>query len=228
MNKEVVPGLDERIAARVRELRAAHELSLQALAIRSGVSRSLISLIERAECSPTAVVLEKLATALGVVLASLFDARPERSRNEPVSRRAAQSEWQDPASGYVRRNLSPAWMPQPMRLVEVEFPAGARVAFECAPQERCVYQQVWVLDGAIQVTVGSNSHELRKGDCMANVLDRPIMFYNPTHKTTRYLVVLTAELPKNGAAYASKATQAVRFNRKARSIANGAELKVGV
>lgn len=227
MIKDGVPSLNERIAVRVRELRAAHGFSLEALSRRSGVSRSLISLIERAECSPTAVVLEKLATALGVVLASLFDARPDKGHCEPVSRRAVQPEWKDPDSGYIRRNLSPAWMPQPMRLVEVEFPAGARVAFESAQQERRVYQQVWVLEGAIQVTVGSDSHELCKGDCMANVLDRPIMFYNPTQKTTRYLVVLTTELQKNGATYALKGDQAVGSKRKVRSIAKGNELTIG-
>ncbi len=65
--------LNQRIAERVRELRAAHSLSLDALASKSGVSRSMISVIERGESSPTAVVLEKLAAGLGVMLASLFD-----------------------------------------------------------------------------------------------------------------------------------------------------------
>jgi len=64
------------IAERVGELRAAQGLSLDALASKSGVSRSMISLIERGESSPTAVVLEKLAAGLGVMLASLFDAPP--------------------------------------------------------------------------------------------------------------------------------------------------------
>jgi len=65
--------LNERIAERIAELRAAQSLSLDALAAKSGVSRSMISLIERGECSATAVVLEKLATGLSVTLASLFD-----------------------------------------------------------------------------------------------------------------------------------------------------------
>src|SRR2546426_328566 len=72
--EETVSDLNQRIAERVRELRAAHGLSLDALAGKSGVSRSMISLIERGESSPTAVVLEKLAAGLGVMLASLFDA----------------------------------------------------------------------------------------------------------------------------------------------------------
>ena len=128
---EAASGLNERIAERVRDLRAAQGLSLDALAAKSGVSRSMISLIERGESSPTAVVLEKLAAGLGVMLASLFDtpgAAPAPSG--PVARREDQPQWQDPASGYLRRNVSPPGVPQPMQIVEVRFPPGARVAFE--------------------------------------------------------------------------------------------------
>src|SRR5919198_656551 len=103
--EEGAPDLNQRIAARVRGLRAAQGLSLDALAGKSGVSRSMISLIERGESSPTAVVLEKLAAGLGVTLASLFDAPQARAPGGPVARRAQQPEWRDPTSGYVRRNV---------------------------------------------------------------------------------------------------------------------------
>src|SRR5260221_8703246 len=119
------PDLNQRIARRARELRAARGLTLDALAERSGVSRSMISRIERGESSPTAVLLERLATGLSVPLASLFEA-PAASP-EPIARRADQVQWRDPASGYVRRNVSPGGFASPIRIVEVEFPAGARV-----------------------------------------------------------------------------------------------------
>src|SRR5215472_19309586 len=147
-------GLDQRIAQRVRDLRAARGLTLEALAERSDVSRSMISLIERGESSPTAVLLERLATGLDVPLASLFDAPGAGA--EPVSRRADQARWRDPASGYVRRNISPGGFPSPIRIVEVEFPRGARVAFETGARDAVVHQQVWVLDGSIDVTVGED------------------------------------------------------------------------
>src|SRR5438876_127774 len=86
---EAAPDLNQRIAERVRELRAAQGLSLDAVATKSGVSRSMISLIERGESSPTAVVLEKLAAGLGVMLASLFDAPAAAAQvpSGPVARR---------------------------------------------------------------------------------------------------------------------------------------------
>src|SRR5512145_634320 len=123
--KDPAPDLNERIAERVRDLRAAQGLSLDALASKSGVSRSMISLIERGQSSPTAVVLEKLAAGLGVTLASLFDAPVASSSvGGPVARREDQPEWRDPASGYLRRNVSPPGVAQPMQIAEVCFPPG--------------------------------------------------------------------------------------------------------
>lgn len=184
--------INQRIAERLRELRAARALSLEALAARSGVSRSMISLIERGESSPTAVVLDKLAVALEVTLATLFDSSASRgdaaAPKEPVSRRDDQPEWQDPDSGYCRRNVSPAWVSQPMRIVEVRFPPRARVAFESSDPRTC--QQIWLLNGSIDVTQGSARHRLREGDCLAMQLDRPAIFHNPTAKAARYAVVI--------------------------------------
>jgi transcriptional regulator with XRE-family HTH domain len=187
--------LNQRIAERVRELRAAQRLSLDALAGKSDVSRSMISLIERGESSPTAVVLEKLAAGLGVTLASLFDApaAATRASSGPVARRGEQPKWQDPASGYVRRNVSPPGVPQPMQIVEVHFPPGRRVAFENAPRETRVHQQVWLLEGEMAITVGAERYRLRKGDCLAMQLDHPTMFHNPTRKPARYAVVIASE-----------------------------------
>ena len=188
--------LNQRIAARVRTLRAGRGLSLATLAARSGVSRSMISLIERGETSPTAVVLEKLTSALGVTLPALFataGAAPAASAG-PVARRADQVEWRDPASGYLRRSVSPPDA-HGLQLVEVEFPAGARVAFENARRAAHVHQQIWVLDGTLHVTVGAARHRLATGDCLAMQLDQPVLFHNPTRRRTRYAVAIVDHAP---------------------------------
>ena len=192
--KESTPdALNTRIAQRVHELRAAQGLSLEALAARTGVSRSMISLIERGESSPTAVVLEKLSVGLGVALASLFDApAAERAHSGPVARLAQQPQWRDPASGYLRRNVSPAGVDSPIQIVEVQFPPGARVAYETGARGTRVHQQVWVLEGSIDVTLGTEVHRLKTGDCLAHVLDQPTAFHNPTRKPARYAVVLVS------------------------------------
>jgi transcriptional regulator with XRE-family HTH domain len=184
-------GINARIAARVRELRAELGMTLDALAAKCDVSRSMLSLVERGESSPTAVVLEKIAAGLGVPLATLFeDASAPAS---PLSRRADRTPWRDPQSGYVRRNISPAGFPSPIQIVEVVMPAGARVAYESGPRDASIHQQIWVLEGSIEVTLGSATHRLSEDDCLAMQLDQPMAFSNPTRKPARYVVVIASE-----------------------------------
>jgi transcriptional regulator with XRE-family HTH domain len=195
--RDKASSINERIAARAHELRTACNLSLEALSEKSGVSRSMISLIERGESSPTAAVLEKLASGLGVTLATLFNppAANMQQRKGPVATRKDQPEWKDPASGYLRRNITPAGASQPMQIVEVIFPPGSRVVFENNRGGRPIHQQVWILGGKMNITLGKECHKLTQGDCLAMRLDGPIMFHNPTRKTARYVVVIADGLP---------------------------------
>lgn len=184
------PSINQQIAARVRQLRTQRGLSLEALADQSGVSRSMISLIERAEASPTAVVLEKLAAGLNMPLAALFERRTRSSG--PVALKVDQPVWRDPGSGYLRRNVSPPGQVSPIQIVEVEFPAGARVAYESGSRQTPIHHQVWVLEGAIDVTIGDEWYALESGDCLAFVLDQPTAYHNVTTKPARYAVVMTS------------------------------------
>lgn len=180
--------INVRIARRVRSLRGNAELSLDALAQRSGVSRAMISLIERGESGASAAVLDKLAAGLGVALAALFDEQP--AQPAPVARRAEQPVWRDPESGYLRRSVTPGGHEMPMQLVEVVFPPGKRVVYDSGARDAEVHQQVWVLEGSMELHVGDQVHRLEAGDCLAMRLDQPTAFRNPTRQAARYLVVV--------------------------------------
>lgn len=185
----------KRLARRLKSLREERGWSLDALAVRSGVSRSNISLIERAQSSPTASVLDKLSAGLGVTLASLFEEpAPTDAQASPLARVAEQPLWTDPGSGYLRRNVSPA-VHSPIQLVDVRFPPGQRVAYEASPRDEDVHQQVWMIDGTMTLTVGDATWRLEAGDCLAMTLDAPIVFHNPGANEARYLVALVS-LPR--------------------------------
>lgn len=186
--------ITQLIARRLRELRAAAGLSLDALAQKSGVSRSNISLIERGQSSPTAVVLDKLSSALGVSVASLFEAAEAPAAPSPLARVADQPVWSDPASGYVRRNVSPPGA-SPLQLVDVIFPPGQRVAFETSARDADIHQLVWMIDGVMDIGHGDDRWQLQAGDCLAVKLDAPIRFHNPGVQPARYLVALTGARP---------------------------------
>jgi transcriptional regulator with XRE-family HTH domain len=181
-------NINSRIASRVRGLRLANNLSLDGLAAKCEVSRSMLSLVERGESSPTAVVLEKIAAGLGVSLGSLFD--DPAAPVSPVSHREDRTPWRDPDSGYVRCNISPANFPSPIQIVEVLLPAGARVAYETGARDSAIHQQVWIQEGAIELTVGDTTYSLAKDDCLAMQLNAPTAFRNRTRKPARYLVVV--------------------------------------
>jgi transcriptional regulator with XRE-family HTH domain len=183
--------INARIGGRVKALRTERGLTLDALAARSDVSRSMLSLVERGESSPTAVVLEKIATGLGVVLASLFEA--PSATLDPVSRRGDRAAWRDPDSGYVRRNISPATYPSPIQIVEVMLPPGARVAYETGARDVSIHQQIWVQEGRIELTLGEVTHSLAEDDCIAMQLNQPTAFHNPAATQARYIVVITTE-----------------------------------
>jgi transcriptional regulator with XRE-family HTH domain len=184
-------GINHRIAGRVHALRAERGMTLDALAAKSAVSRSMISLVERGESSPTAVVLEKIASGLGVSLATLFD--DAGAPVSPVSRRHDRTPWRDPESGYVRRNISPANFPSPIQIVEVVLPAGARVGYETGARDVSIHQQIWVQEGTVDVTVGKVTHRLSMDDCLAMQLNETTAFRNRTRKPARYVVIIASD-----------------------------------
>lgn len=177
--------IDQRIGARIKELRAERDLTLDALAERADVSRAMLSRIERGESSPTAQLMNKVCSGLDITLSALFAETVEPA--SPLTRREAQTTWRDPATRYLRRDVSPAGAS--VDIVEVEFPPRKSVAFENMRMAD-VEQQVWVLEGVLEMEVGGETFRLNEGDCLKMHLGQPLVFRNPTRRQTRYTVIL--------------------------------------
>jgi transcriptional regulator with XRE-family HTH domain len=181
--------IDRVLGQRLKAARQRHGLTLDALAERSGVSRAMISRIERGESSPTAALLVRLGSGLGLSLSALLE---ENAGGGPLARRDAQPVWRDPASGYLRRNVSPRGTGSGFEIVEVELPAGAEVRLDNASGAAPLDQQIWVLGGRLDLTVEGIRHELAEGDCLQMHLRGPIIYRNPGHAPVRYAVILAA------------------------------------
>ena len=185
---ETVDDVDTAIGLRLKALRSSHGLTLEELADRSGVSRAMISRIERAEASPTAALLARLSEALGLSLSAFFaDDQPASS---PLSRKADQKLWRDPHTGYVRRSVSPSGMLSRVDIVEVEFPAGARVSFPPREESRVMTQYIWLFAGVLDMVIGETVHRLHPGDCLFMDIGDAFDFHNPSDQPARYAVVL--------------------------------------
>lgn len=186
----MLDSINGLVADRLHRERDKRGWSLADLALQSGVSRAMISKIERAEASPTAELLNRLCAGLGITLSALFEAPAIPGGDGDLARRADQPEWRDPASGYVRRNLSPPASHAPFEIVEVIFPPGQRVVLESLRNSRIV-QQIWLIEGEMSLGQGTRTWHLAPGDCLAMGLDQPIVFHNPGGRPARYAVVLT-------------------------------------
>lgn len=179
--------LDEvtgRIAARLRIEREARNWSLAELAGQSGVSKAMISKIERGESSPTTNVLGRLCGAFGLTL-STFLTRAEGQSGRLI-RASEQPSWTDPKTGSVRRLISPS-AGGPIEIVSVDLPAGSEVAFP-ASIYAVFHQIVLVLDGELSLVEGDSSHVLSEGDCLELGPPSACIFQNKTKTPCRYLV----------------------------------------
>ncbi|MCW8087948.1 XRE family transcriptional regulator [Roseococcus sp. MDT2-1-1] len=179
------------LAARIRREREARGWSIAELAEQSGVSRAMISKVERAEASPTASLLGRLSGALGLTVSTLLARAEADGGAGRLARAAEQQLWTDPETGYLRRSLTPPGADP--ELVLVELPPGARVDYPAASYALLRGQCVWVLSGRLVVTEGEEDTALGPGDCLAYDLSRPqdCALSNPSgRQACRYLVAL--------------------------------------
>ncbi|MBC7149383.1 MAG: helix-turn-helix transcriptional regulator [Rhizobium sp.] len=179
---------EKTVAVRLRTLRTERGLTLDQLAELSGVSRAMISRVERGEASPTAALLARLCSALGVSLSVFF--ATDGKEASPLTRRADQPIWRDPESGYQRRVVSPSGLGARVDVVEVEFPAGAEVRFPGQQASRSQSQHVWLFEGEMELTVGETVHRLSAGDCLFMNVGDVHGFRNPTDRPARYAVII--------------------------------------
>lgn len=159
-----------RLASRLKEERAAKGLSLDALAKLSGVSRSMLSQIERGESSPTVASLWNLTRALAVDFASLLDDEAEPRKpirevvhadNTPVIRNRE--------AGCAIRILSAPEDVGATEVYDIRFDAGA--ALESAPHKAGCVEHLTVLEGALLVRSDDAEASVRTGDTVRYAAD---------------------------------------------------------
>jgi transcriptional regulator with XRE-family HTH domain len=182
-----VDDASARLASTLKAEREARGWSQADLATRSGVSKAMISKIERAEASPTATILVRLSAAFELTLATLL-MRTEAATGRHVTA-AAQPVWRDPETGYVRRQLfaSPS---SPLELVRIELPAGARVPIPAASYT-FIRQVVWLLEGRLVIEDGAERNALAAGDTYAFGEPADAAFVNEGRAPCVYLVAVS-------------------------------------
>lgn len=162
--------LGKRIAERLKQERKERSLSLEGLAKLSGVSRSMLSQIERGSSSPTVSTLWNLTRALDIDLAHFLDGKTEGGGVRDVVRANRMPTIENAAEGWLLKILSPPHYAGECELYEVTFTPGG--ALKSEPHGDGCEEHVTVLEGALSVTSGETTTELGAGDTACYQADR--------------------------------------------------------
>jgi transcriptional regulator with XRE-family HTH domain len=176
-----------RLGQQIKQLRLQAGLSLEQLADRSEVSRSMLSAIERGEKAPTIVVLHRVASGLGLTMTRLLE--DERVGSIIISRRDEQIVVRDP-SGWERRNLAPATAGSDFEFMRTHIPAGID-AGSYPPHPPGSREFVAVESGALRLTIGGAVVVLEAGDSVAYDADVQHAFANPGEIDCVYYLAVT-------------------------------------
>ncbi|MFK7882135.1 helix-turn-helix domain-containing protein [Roseobacter sp.] len=159
-----------RLAARLKDERKGKGLSLDALANLSGVSRSMLSQIERGESSPTVASLWNLTKALNVDFSTLLDedTKPLHPIRE-ILRADTTPRIQNRAAGCSIRILSSTTDVGDTEVYDIVFDPDA--ALDSAPHKTGTVEHLTVLEGRLSVTSGDETAEVSLGDTIRYAAD---------------------------------------------------------
>ena len=179
-----------QVGLRIRERREAQRLTLRALAVRSGVSPSMISDIERGAKSPTISTLALLADALDASIADLLETARPTPRRFFVTRAADRRITMDKSSGAKREGFGPA--PTGSRVEVVRYAVPPRATAGPFPAHASgTIEHVHVVSGSVRIVFGNDAVRLRAGDSCSCVADATHSFDNTDGKkeVLMYLVI---------------------------------------
>jgi transcriptional regulator with XRE-family HTH domain len=170
-----------RVGENLREHRRARKMSLDELAIASGVSRASLSQIETAHGNPTVGVLWKITVGLGVPFSELLVATKS---GVGVLRRDDAQVLRSADGKMSSRPLTPAGAPPWAEVYELRL--AARAAHAAEPHAPGTRELVVVLSGRLRLRVGGDTYELDAGDSVSFAADVPHVYENPGASESRY------------------------------------------
>lgn len=195
--RDIPDPLDEdsvsrRLCQRVAELRKGKGWTLEELSAASGVSRSMLSEIERNRANPTLGVAHRIATAFGITLGDLINAPSSAPKIDVIRARDSSYLYQTGQDCRIRP-LSPLHLEKDVEFYEVQFRPGG--ALRSSAHYTGTREVLTVQKGSVRVTSGSETVELNVGDSAHYPADVPHAIENTGSKDA---VVFLVDLYREG------------------------------
>lgn len=181
------PALDlAAIGRRVRTLRQQRQLSLEALAERSGVSVSMLSTVERGQKVPSILVMGQIATALDTSIGRLVD--EETAPQVIVMRATDQRVIKDPA-GIERRSLSPVLPGLEFELMRMTLAPGVNAGV-FPPHRAGSREYLAVETGTLTLSLNGIEYRLHAGDSIYHDGDCEHGYRNDSDTPCTYYIAM--------------------------------------
>src|SRR6516225_7401450 len=172
---EPADAISRHLGGRVKNLRSTRGWSLEALAAASGVSRSMLSQIEREQANPTLAVTLRIAQAFGMTLGDLVQVPDATSAITVI--RADDRAYHYRSDRHCRiRTLSPLNLEKDVEFYEVQLQPGG--ALRSAPHYQGTREFLTVETGQVRVESGTDSELIGKGDSVSYRADVPHAIIN--------------------------------------------------
>lgn len=178
--------ISNHLCQRVRVLRKERGWSLDSLAQASGVSRSMLSQIERGQANPTLAVAFRIARAFGLTLADLVEAPAAASAIQIIRADDKAHTYRSDSQCQIR-TLSPLNLEKDVEFYELRLRAGGEL--RSAPHFEGTREFLAVEKGRVRVESGKDFAELLEGDSATYRADVPHAIINAgKHEAVVFLV----------------------------------------
>lgn len=185
---DLADAINRHLGSRVKQLRTEKGWSLEALATASGVSRSMLSQIEREEANPTLAVTMRIAQAFAMALGDLLEMPSASSAVKVI--RGDDRAFHYRSDKFCRlRTLSPLNLEKDVEFYEVQLQPGG--ALRSAPHFEGTREFLTVQKGNVRIESAGDSEDLAAGDSSSYRADVPHAIVNMgKSEAVMFLVVI--------------------------------------
>lgn len=173
-------------AEQLKRLRDSNQYSMQQLADLAGVSKSMISKIERGEVQPTLDIATRLAQAFGKSLSSMLESKAEGAVVKIPNK--DQTVWEDPVTHSLRKVLSPPFPETRLEWLLVTTPGLVRL--ELSALRKGSEKYILMVEGKIIIEVGEEVLSLEAGDSGYFAAHYPHAFINTSKEKAVYYLII--------------------------------------
>jgi len=185
LTNETTAPLEVNVGRRLRELRAEHNLSIRALAERSGLAVNTLSLIENSRTSPSVGTLQQIAVALDVPITAFFET------DAPKNKVAYVKAGHRPRAAFAHGTLEDLGAGLADRAVE-PFVVTLEPSADSGPHPivHTGYEFVYCLKGRILYTIEEKTYVLEPGDSLVFESHLPHRWRNADAERAQAVLVL--------------------------------------